>query len=135
MKSSIRIGMVLLTAVIGAATVTARGDSYVGFAKQWTVVNFRDPVLVKGQFVSGPVLIVHDSLKMSRGEACTTFYRFDKAQGQQEEIVSFHCKPRMTDARAETTQLVTTTSPDIACRRLVEYQIAGDEEAHGVPAK
>lgn len=134
MKSGIRVGVLLLVSMIGAGTLAARGDNYVGKSKQWTIVNFVDPVLVKGQYVMGPVIIIHDSEKMARGEACTTFYRFDKARGPQEEIVSFHCRPRMTDDKAGTTQIVTART-DAGCAKLLEYQIAGDPEAHGVPSK
>jgi len=134
MRLSIRVGVLLVVALIGAGTLAARGDSYAGGATQWTVVNFRDPVVVKGNYVTGPVLIVHDSAKMARGEACSTFYRFDPARGQQEEIVSFHCQPRMTEAPAETTRIVVLPT-DPGCRKLIEYQIAGDAEAHGVPVK
>lgn len=134
MRLVLRVGVLLAVAMIGASTLTARGDSYVGSAKQWTVVNFVDPVLVRGNYVMGPVMIVHDNEKMAKGEACTTFYRFDKARGPQEEIVSFHCRPRATDDKTGPTQIVTTMT-DAGCRKLVEYQIAGDSEAHGVPAK
>jgi len=134
MKLSIRIGALLVVAFIAAGTLTASGDSFVGAKKQWTIVNFVDPVLVKGQFVMGPVMILHDSEKMAKGEPCTSFYRFDKARGPQEELVSFHCRPRFTDDKAGATSIVTTLT-DPGCRKLVEYQIAGDAEAHGVPVK
>ena len=99
--------------------------------KQWTLVNFVNPVRVNKAFISGPVLIVHDDQKMQRGEPCTTFYRFDPKGGPKEALVSFHCKPRRT-AAAETTTLTTVmTEPGV--KQLVEYQIAGDSEAHGIP--
>ena len=134
MRLRIRIGVLMVVGLVAAGTLTASGDNYVGAKKQWTVVNFADPVLVKGQFVMGPVMIVHDSEKMAKGEPCTTFYRFDKARGPQEELVAFHCTPRATDAKPAVTGLVTTLT-DPGCRKLVEYQIAGDAEAHGVPVK
>jgi hypothetical protein len=125
--------MLLLVALVGAGTVAARGNSYVSAAKQWTTVNFPDPVLVKDQFVMGPVLIVHDNAKMARGEACTTFYRFDRTKGPQHAIVSFHCVPRQTNTVATATFMTVSSEP--GCRRLVEYQIAGDSEAHGIPVR
>jgi hypothetical protein len=105
----------------------------VGADKQWSIVNFADPVRVVGAVVMGPVLIVHDSNKMARGEACTTFYRFKPGKGPTEEIVSFHCRPRQANLVERTTY--TTVSPEPGCKRLVEYQIGGDAEAHGVPLK
>jgi hypothetical protein len=106
-------------------------SAIVGQSKQWTIVNFRDPVRVNKDFVSGPVLIVHDDQKMARGEPCTTFYRFDKKGGPKEALVSFHCKPRRTDAAETTTLKTVTIEPGL--KQLVEYQIAGDSEAHGIP--
>ena len=133
MRSRIIVGVVVLTAVVGAGTLAARGTIDVGRNKQWAVTNFADPVLVKGTIVMGPVLIVHDSNKMARGEACTTFYRFKPGVGQGEELVSFHCRPRQGQLVEQTT--FTTVPTGTACKRLVEYQIGGDAEAHGVPSK
>src|SRR5262249_31243132 len=133
MRTRILVGVILLVAVIGAGTLAARGNSYVGSDRQWTIVNFVDPVFIKGQFLMGPGLIVHDSRKMARGEACTTFYRFDRATGPKEALVSFHCLPRPTEPASATKLTTVTTEP--GCKRLVEYQIAGDAEAHGIPIK
>lgn len=99
--------------------------------KQSSIVNFVDTVMVHKRFIAGPVLIVHDDAKMARGEPCTTFYRFDPAEGPKEELVSFHCLPRRGDKAAKTTLSIVSDDPGI--KRLVEYQIAGDTEAHGVP--
>jgi len=133
MRSRIIVGVVVLTALIGAGTLAARGIPNVGADKQWTLTNFQDPVRVKDTLVMGPVLIVHDSNKMARGEPCTTFYRFKPGVGPQEELVSFHCRPRQGHLVETTT--FTTVASDPGCKRLVEYQIAGDAEAHGVPLK
>lgn len=99
--------------------------------KQSSIVNFVDTVLVHKKFIAGPVLIVHDEAKMARGEPCTTFYRFDPADGPKEELVSFHCTPRRGDQVSKTTLSIVSDEPGV--RRLTEYQIAGDTEAHGVP--
>jgi hypothetical protein len=132
MRVRILTGVFLLVVLAGTGAVTARGTSFVSADKQWTVVNFKDAVLVKDAFVMGPVLIVHDTGKMARGEACTTFYRFDPARGPREEIVSFHCRPRNGTEVATTTFTTTHQEP---CTRLIEYQIAGDSEVHGIPLK
>lgn len=133
MRTRIIAGVIVLTALIGGGTLVAGGSSYVGQDKQWTVTNFADPVWVANKLVMGPVLVVHDSNKMARGEACTTFYRFKPGVGAQEEIVSFHCRPRQGRLVEETTFTSVSTEP--GCKRLVEYQIAGDAEAHGVPVR
>src|SRR5262249_43070305 len=100
-------------------------------SRQTTIVNFMDTLLVGRTLVTGPVLMVHDDAKMARGEPCTTIYRFDHNAGPKEALVSFHCKPRRA-ARAENTVL-TTEYTSTGIKRLSEYQIAGDTEAHGVP--
>jgi hypothetical protein len=99
--------------------------------KQWSIVNFMSTVRVGGSFVSGRVLIVHGDAKMARGEPCTTFYRFDRAAGPREELVSFHCKPRRA-AGVSTTKFTTVNTAD-GVSQLTEYQLAGDTEAHGIP--
>jgi hypothetical protein len=101
--------------------------------KQWAIANFAAPVLVARTLVSGMVLIVHDDVRMAQGEPCTTFYRFDPVEGTKEALVSFHCKPRR--ARQVEATTLTTEPADLGLRRLVEYQISGDTEAHGVPLR
>jgi hypothetical protein len=133
MRTRIIAGVIALTALAGAGTLIAGGVDFVGLDKQWAITNFSDPVLVATKIVMGPVLIVHDSTKMARGEACTTFYRFKPGVGAQEAIVSFHCRPRQATLVETTTFNTVMTEP--GCRRLVEYQIGGDSEAHGVPTK
>ena len=127
MRSRLLVCTALLVGMFGAALVAHSGT------KHSSIINLLDPVLVKGEMVMGPVLIVHDDLKMAKGEPCTTFYRFDKKTGPQEALVSFHCQPVERRVVAETT--LTTNYQASGCKRLVEYQIAGDSEAHGVPAR
>jgi hypothetical protein len=128
MRSRIIVGAFLLVGSLGAALL-ANGAA----TKQWSIVNFPEPVQVVDQIVMGPVLIVHDDVKMAEGEPCTTFYRFDTRRGPQEAIVSFHCQPVQREFAAKTT--FTTVDNMAGCRRLVEYQIAGDSEAHGIPSR
>jgi hypothetical protein len=134
MKSRIIIGALLIVGVLGAGTFASRGDARVSGPRQWTIVNFINPVTVQGRPVMGPVMIVHDDEKMERGEPCTTFYRFDPSRGPREEIVSFHCTPVQRSAAASTTFTVERAA-DASCKRLVEYQIAGESEAHAIPEK
>jgi len=133
MRTRIIIGMAVLGGVLAVGTFTSRAGDVAG-SRQWTVVNFPDPIQVKGEVIMGPVLIVHDSDRMSRGEACTTFYRFQPGKGPKEELVSFHCRPQPREKVSETTFGYADTQT-IGCKRLVSYQIAGDDEAHGVPEK
>ena len=133
MRTRIIVGVTLLIALFGVGTYVSRAGE-VGGHRQWAAINFVDPVQVQDQIIMGPVLIVHDDEKMGRGEACTTFYRFDPAKGPQEKILSFHCRPvQRTVADRTTFSLV--DNPAASCKRLTEYQIAGDSEAHGIPSK
>ena len=132
MRARIIVGVVLVLALFCVGTFASRAGDRNG-QRQWTLVNFRNPVQVKDRVVMGPVLIVHDDEKMAHGEACTSVYRFDKATGPQEEIVSFHCKPEAKPVAQQTT--FTYTRGELGCEKLVSYQIAGDAEAHGVPAR
>lgn len=132
MKSRIIVGTLIVVGLLGVGTFASRGGSTVSGPRQWTSVNFVDPVSVAGQIVMGPVMIVHDDQKMERGEACTTFYRFDPSRGPREELVSFHCTP-VQRAVAESTTLTVQNGIAGACKRLVEYQIVGDSEAHAIP--
>ena len=99
--------------------------------KQWSITRFKETVRVNGRYITGPVLIVHDMKKMANGEPCTTFYRFDPAEGPKEALVSFHCIPRRANKLATTTFTTIVVEPGV--KKLVEYQIAGDDEAHGIP--
>src|SRR5262245_16439694 len=101
MRSRILVGTVVVIATLGIGALTSRAGDHAG-EHEWSIVNFPEPVLVKGQLVMGPVLIVHDSEKMARGEACTSFYRFEPGVGPKDEIVSFHCTP-VTRAKVEQT--------------------------------
>src|SRR5262245_27210122 len=117
---------VLLVGVVGTAMAAGAATT-----RQWSLVNFPDPVLVANRFVMGPVLIVHDEAKMARGEPCTTFYRFEPGKGAKEALVSFHCIPAQREVAETTVLSIVSTGP--GCKRLSAYQIAGDGELHGVP--
>ena len=132
MKSRIIVGALIVVGLLGVGTFASRGGTDVSGPRQVTMVNFPEPVWVHGNLVMGPVMIVHDDQKMENGEACTTFYRFDPSRGPREEIVSFHCTPVQRTV-ASTTTLTVEDGPQGTCKRLVEYQIAGESEAHAIP--
>jgi len=130
MKARPLVLSLLIAGVMTVGTVASR--SPIGYARTTAIVNFVDPVLVTDRVVMGPVLIVHDDEKMALGEACTTFYRFDPARGPQEEILSFHCTPVQRTVAGKT-RLTLSERSDPGCKRLLEYQVAGDSEAHAIP--
>jgi len=131
MRARVTVGGVLFIALFIVGVFASAGDR--AGRRQWTVVNFANPVQVMDRVVMGPTLIVHDDTKMAQGKACTSFYRFDTRTGPQEEILSFHCRPEARAVVEATT--FTYTRGELGCQKLVAYQIAGDAEAHGVPAR
>ncbi len=123
--------------IIGAVLAAGIGLATTGInaapAVKWAAVNLSDTVLIAGTFVSGPVVFVHDDARMARGEPCTSVHRFDPGKGAGEELVAFHCTPRWGKAAAKFTNGINRT-PD-GLRIMTEYQFAGDEEAHLIPAR
>lgn len=132
MRCRLFVGSILTVAVLTAGTV-ASGDRIVS-PRQWAAVFLVEPTLIGSTIVQGPVLFVHDEAKMARGEPCTSVQLFNPGDGPSEQIASFHCIPR---ARAVVRTFTIRTRPNteygFGCV-LIEYQFAGDTEAHGVPA-
>jgi hypothetical protein len=134
MRSRIIVGSLLLLGVLAAGTIATSGDG-VAPPRQWGIATFTDPVMVTDQILMGSYLIVHDDAKMERGEACTSFYRFDPAKGPQEEVLSFHCTPATRKVTDKLTLTQSEARSAIGIARITEYQFAGDCEAHGIPPK
>jgi hypothetical protein len=134
MRSRIIVGALLVFGVLAAGAFATSGDG-VAPPRQWAIVHFTDPVLVTDQILMGSYLIVHDDARMERGEACTSFYRFDPAKGPQQEVLAFHCTPSMKKVVDKLTLTQTDPNPAIRIARLTEYQFGGDCEAHGIPSK
>lgn len=134
MKSRTFIGALMVIGLLGAGTFASRGGADVSGPRHWVLVNFVNPVSVQGRVIMGAVMIVHDDQKMESGEPCTTFYRFSVSGGPREELVSFHCTPVQRSVASATTLRV-ADGPEGSCKRLVEYQIAGESEAHAIPVK
>jgi hypothetical protein len=132
MRSRIIVGSFLLLGVLAAGTIATSGDG-VAPSRQWATTNFVNPVLVNDQLLMGQYLIVHDDAKMARGEACTSFYRFDTVRGPQEEVLSFHCKPAERKIVDRLTLTQSEPVGDLGIRMVTEYQFAGDCEGHGIP--
>src|SRR6476660_674387 len=121
MRSRFAVGSLLMT-VVFATAVLASGDRRP--SRPWATISL---------FAPGPVLVVHDDAKMARGEPCTTVQLFNPGEGPAETIASFHCIPRQAKApKMFRIQTRPNTEMGYGCV-LVEYQFAGDPEAHGVP--
>ena len=132
MRSRTLLGLLLIVGLAAPATVDS--SSGAAAARRWATVYLAEPTLIGSTIVQGPVLFVHDDIRMARGEPCTTVRLFDPERGPIEEIASFHCIP--TPRHVVNTFTLTTrpnTELGYGCV-LTEYQFAGDVEGHGVPA-
>jgi hypothetical protein len=133
MGSRFLVGTVLMVSALATGAVGTSADR-IAPARQSAIVYLTEPTLVGSTIVQGPVLFVHDGVKMSRHEPCTTVYLFEPGVGPKEEVASFHCIP--TTRKAVATFTITTkpnTTLGIGCI-LTAYQFANDTESHGVPA-
>lgn len=119
-----------LLVVVGlAAAVNSHGAA----TRRWASIYLAEPTLIGSTIVQGPVMFVHDDVRMARGEPCTTVHLFDPARGPLEEIAAFHCIPT---PRKPAVKFTLTTRPNTELGYgcvLTEYQFAGDTEGHGVP--
>lgn len=98
-------------------------------------VTFVQPTRVNGSILLGSYVIVHDEDQMARGEPCTTFYRLNAGK-RAEAVVKFHCVPRKAEVVARPALRTCAALGPVTATNLVElvdYQFAGDSEAHGVP--
>jgi hypothetical protein len=133
MRTRIVVMLCSLFSVAGVTAVATPGDISGGPARQWAIAYLAEPTLVGSTIVQGPVLFLHDTVKMARGEPCTSVQLFDPEKGPLEQIAEFHCIPlRRTIARTFTMRTRPNTELGFGCV-LTEYQFAGDSEGHAVP--
>lgn len=125
MRRKVFIGTVLVVGALAASTLGASPT------RRSAVVRFLNPTIIAGSFVMGTVVIEHDDDKMAKGEPCTTVYRYKSKTELGEPLVSFMCVPqdRPLATKFEATLIQTVSWPD----RLLEYQLPGENEGHGVP--
>ncbi len=120
------VGALLFLAVLAVSTLGATPT------RRASVVRFLRPTIVAGAALLGPVVFEHDDARMARGEACTRVFRYDARQNARGElIVEFHCTPkdRPVATKFEATVIKAPLGPD----RMIEYQLEGEAEGHGVP--
>ena len=127
MQSKLFIGAALVISVLAASTLEAVPT------RRAAAVRFLKPTAIAGAFVLGTVVIEHDDEKMARGEPCTTVYRYKSDAEYGDPIVSFMCTPehRPLAEKFEATLVKTVSWPD----RLLEFQLPGEREGHGVPSE
>lgn len=128
------VGAALLTA--SAAGAPAAPTASLPSEIRASLVTFPEVTRVCDHYLLGQYVVVHDEGSMARGEPCTTFYKPGKEGARP--IVSFHCIPRHNGPVAKitvATRQVDGTATSTRALELVEYQFAGDTEAHGVPER
>jgi hypothetical protein len=123
--------LALMALVVTPAFTSAR-DSRV----RASLITFPGLTVVCGHYLSGTYIVEHDDDKESRGEPCTTFYKRNVI-GAAEAVVSFRCIPKRRLPADKTTIITRQSARPVQGTKiveLVEYQIGGETEAHGVPA-
>jgi hypothetical protein len=97
--------------------------------RQSAEVWFHRPAMVGKAILQGRYVVEHDNDRMARGEPCTHFYAYDD---QVNPVATFHCTHLERD-RASQNVVVVATISDGSMQRLVEFQFAGENFAHGHP--
>ena len=98
--------------------------------RQTVAVWFRRPVLVGHSVLMGKYVIEHDTARMARGEPCTHIYAADD---QTKPVVAFHCTHLQAD-RSDRDRVMLQSIGD-GMKRLLSFQFAGDDAAHGYPSR
>ena len=120
-KVLLLIGAVILAVLAPAAAFAAGQDS--------AVVTFRRPTLFHNVVLQGTYVIVHDDAAMATSDQpCTHIYRAENGKAG-EEVTAFRCRP------AEAVKVDRThfwTRPSGGMERVLQFQFAGQTEAHQV---
>ncbi len=132
MRSRLFVGALLVVGLFSVGGRASNGSH--ASPRQWSVVNFADPVVVRGHVLMGEYLVVHDDARMERGEPCTSIYRFDPAKGPQALELEFVCQPEQSPV-CERTTFTVQRDPVLGVNKVTNYQFAGDSELHGVPTR
>ena len=99
-------------------------------AKRTAVVYFHRPVWVGRTVLLGKYVIEHDTDRQARGEPCTHIYAVENSKTP---VVVFHCT-HLEGQRAEKDVVVLESSPD-GTQKFLKFQFAGEDAAHGYPAR
>jgi hypothetical protein len=97
---------------------------------QRAVVWFHRPVWVGRNVLMGQYIIEHDTGRQARGEPCTHIYAVDNPRSP---VVTFHCT-HLTAEKSDRAQVVLQSMGD-GVHRLVQFQFAGEDAAHGMPVR
>ncbi len=121
-KHALLLLAAVLFAVLAPAAALAAGSNS-------AVVTFRRPTLFHDVVLQGTYVIVHDDAAMATSDQpCTHIYRYENGR-TGEEVASFRCRP------AKALQVNRTrfwTRPSRGLDQVLQFQFAGDTEAHQV---
>ena len=96
--------------------------------KETAVVEFNELYRLKGVFLRGRYLVVHDEEKMAKGEDCTWIY---DAKGKL--VTSFHCTPIERPITDKFKVLVSRRAHATDVPEVLEIQFPLSFEGHQVP--
>ena len=100
-------------------------------SRQTMTVWFHRPVKIGDRILLGPYVIEHDTVRMARNQPCTYIYA---ASDQRLPVVAFRCTHLKRPRGEQPTVVVRPLSEANGMMAFVEFQFAGDEGGHGVPA-
>ncbi|HEY6119134.1 MAG TPA: hypothetical protein VIV66_04195 [Pyrinomonadaceae bacterium] len=102
--------------------------------KESAVVVFKTPVKLMDVLLQGEYLFVHDDAMMVDGNACTSVFKL-VAGNPVELVASFHCIPVVRPRANHFTMRSSLVSSNSKLYELQEFQFAGSNEGHQVPAR
>lgn len=130
----ITLAIVILAVVItGVAMAQDKKHAIHCDAGQMATIEIPQLVIFNGVFLKGTYVVVHDDVKMARGENCTYVYEY--ANNERGRLVtSFHCTPVHRERAASFKMVVApVTQGPSGIAKVVEFQFAGSTEGHMLP--
>ncbi len=131
MKRLFIIGSLVLLVTAFASSFVPRSQASES-ERQSAVFEFKERVKLRGVYLTGKCLFVHDEKLMAAGQPCTEIYSYE-GNRRGELLTSFHCTPV---ARGKVSQFTLTSvwrGAPHNIREVREYQFAGSTEGHQVP--
>jgi hypothetical protein len=96
------------------------------------IVEFADTVRLGGVLLRGEYLIVHDEVRMARGEPCTYIYRGKQAD-ETKLVSAFHCLHVKREMATSFKATISRRSSPYETAEVTEIQFAGSTDGHVVP--
>jgi hypothetical protein len=115
--------------LMGAVLVAVLAPNAFAVGQDSAVVTFRRPTLFHHVVLQGTYVIVHDDAAMATSDQpCTHIYRYENGKAA-EEVASFRCRPAQA-LKVNRTRF--WTRPSGGLERVLQFQFAGQTEAHQV---